>query len=115
MTDVPWWLIWTILILALIIVLVVCAVRLVKGFIRVVVSFTDLLEKSAILDGVEATRELDRPLVAVLDDLAVIREKYDLRMTRRANKKRSRAEARLVRAKMITTVDVTQRKWPHAW
>jgi hypothetical protein len=115
MADIPFGLIWTILILALIVVLVVCGVRLVRGFIRVVVSFTDFLEKSAILDGVEPTRELDRPLVAVLDDLSHIREKYDERMTRRANKKRSRAEARLVRAKMITTVDVTQRKWPHAW
>lgn len=115
MSDIPWALVWTALVVALIVVLVLCAVRLVRGFIRLIVAFTDLLEKSAILDGVEPTRELDRPLVAVLDDLSLIRANFDERMTRRANKKRSRAEARLVRAKMITTVDVTQRKWPHAW
>jgi hypothetical protein len=115
MNEIPWGLVWTVLVLCLLVVLVVCTVRLIRGFMGVVVAFTDLLEKSTILGGVEPTRELHRPLVAVLENLSVIREKYEDRMTRRANKKRSRSEARLLRAKMITTVDATQRKWPHAW
>jgi hypothetical protein len=109
MSVIPWGVVWAALIVALVIVLGVCAVRLVRTFIRLMVASSEFLEKSAILDGVEATRELDRPAVAVLDNIDAIRAHYGLKMTRRANKKRSRAEARLARAKMITSLDPMQR------
>jgi hypothetical protein len=115
MSGIPWGFVWTLLVLSLVVVLAVCIVRLVRSFIRMAVATSDLLGTSAILDSVEATRDLDRPVVAVLQELEHIRAHFEERMTRRANRKRSRAEARLLRAKVITNVDATQRMWPRAW
>ena len=115
MSEIPWGGVWAFLLLSLVVVLVLCFVKLVRSFIALVVAFTDLLGTSAILDGVEATRDLDRPLVSVLDDIARVRARTEERMTRRANRRYERAQARLARAKMITNVDATQRMWPRAW
>jgi hypothetical protein len=117
---IAWWgwlLIWFGLALMLLGVLAYCAWRLFQKFMGVQRGLFDLIEKAAILDGVTAEAQ-KRPINAVLEESAVVREAFHARMQRRRHRKTARQRARLERAKLIssvdvTSVDITSRKFPH--
>ena len=112
---IDWWgwlLIWTGLVIALLAMVALFAWRLVRRFFRVLENFFGLTDKLSILDGVEAP-DGERPLNAVLEDSAVVRERFGRRMQRRADRKAVRRQARIQRAKMITTADIKFKEWPH--
>lgn len=112
---IEWWgwlLIWTGLVIALIAMVALFAWRLVRHFFRVLEDFFGLTDKLSILDGVESP-DGERPLNAVLEESAVVRERFAQRMRRRADRKAVRRQARIQRAKMITTADIKLKEWPH--
>lgn len=114
---IAWWgwvLIWGGLVLALVATLALVGWRLVRRFLAVVSDFFALTEKVAILDGVLPEAN-DRSLNAVLEESAVVRRQFDARMLHRANRKLARRQARIQRAKMITTAVVDPKEWPHVW
>jgi hypothetical protein len=111
---IAWWgwvLIWSGLVLLLLGTLALLVWRLVKRFFALLDDADRLLEKTALLDGVDVADDA-RPLNAVLEDSAVVRERFAARMERRANRRHARRQARIERAKMITTADIELKEWP---
>ena len=105
---IEWWgwlLIWAGLVLLLLGVVALLAWRLVRRFLALLGDFFALSEKSAILDGVSA-ESAARPLNAILERHEVVRSRFEQRMQRRRDRKHSRRQARIERAKIITTVDI---------
>jgi len=112
---IEWWgwlAIWTGLVIALIAMIALFAWRLVRRFFGVLEDFFTLTDKLSILDGVEGP-DGERPLNAVLEESAVVRERFAQRMRHRADRKAARRQARIQRAKMITTADINLKEWPH--
>ena len=112
---IEWWgwlAIWTGLVIALIAMIALFAWRLVRRFFGVLEDFFALTDKLSILDGVEGP-DGERPLNAVLEESAVVRERFAQRMRHRADRKAARRQARIQRAKMITTADINLKEWPH--
>jgi hypothetical protein len=111
---IAWWgwlLIWTGLVLLLLATLALLAWRLVKRFFVLLDDADRLLEKTSIL-GTAADGDDVRPLNAVLEESAVVRERVAARMQRRADRRHARRKARIERAKMITTADIEMKEWP---
>ena len=105
---IAWWgwlLIWTGLVLLLLGVVALLGWRLVKRFFVLLDDLMALTDKAAVLDGV-AQPEDARRLNAIAEDSAAVRERVGARMERRANRKAVRRQARIQRAKMITTATV---------
>ena len=112
---IEWWgwlAIWTGLVIALIAMIALFAWRLVRRFFGVLEDFFTLTDKLSILDGIEGS-DGERPLNAVLEESAVVRERFAQRMRHRADRKAARRQARIQRAKMITTADINLKEWPH--
>ena len=105
---IAWWgwlLIWVGLVLLLLGVVALLGWRLVKRFFVLLDDLMALADKAAILDAVTQS-DNPRPANAIAEDAAVVRERFGARMERRANRKAVRRQARIQRAKMITTAEV---------
>lgn len=114
--DIYWWgwvLIWAGLALALAVMLALFAWWLFRKFLVLMNDVADLAEKSAILEIDDPA--LVRPQIAVLASVREIRDRENARKFHRSERKRLRREARLARARRITTVDVSTRQWPADW
>lgn len=98
--------IWIVSGIALVALLVFAAVRFVRGVIRILLNFSDLASTTAQLDRVQATRELERPVPAVLEPWRVVKNRFDERMSRRASRIGERRAARRARARALTTADL---------
>ena len=112
---IAWWgwvLIWLGLVLGLLAVVALLGWRLVKRFLGLMDDFVSLAERAAILDGVAADPE-KRPLNAVLREHAEVRATTAARMSRRADRKHARRQARIQRGKMLTTATIDLKEWPH--
>ena len=111
---IAWWgwvLIWLALVLLLLGMLAFFVWRLVKRFFVVLADAEQLMAKSELLESA-AEIEDRRPLNAILQDSAEVRRRFHARMDRRANRKHARRQARIQRAKMITTADIDLKEWP---
>jgi hypothetical protein len=117
---IAWWgwvVIWLALALLLLGVLAYCAWRLFQRFMVMQRDLFELADKVAILDSVSAADDA-RPLNAVLEESRVVSDAYHARMLHRSQRKSLRRQARLERAKLIssvdaTSVDIISRKSPH--
>jgi len=106
---IAWWgwlLIWTGLVLALLALLAFFAWRHIRRFLGLVEDFVALTEKLSLLEGAAAELE-GRKTNAVLEDSEVVRREFGARMDRRRSIKLARRQARIQRAKMITTATIT--------
>jgi hypothetical protein len=111
---IAWWgwvLIWFGLVLLLLGTLAFFVWRLVKRFFVLVDDASHLLSKLELLDSAVAAED-SRPLNAILADSAEVRRRFSARMDRRADRKHARRQARISRAKMITTADIDLKEWP---
>ena len=104
--------VWVCLSAALVVVLGMLGWRLVRAVLGLFRALDALVGTSAILDGVEPTRHLDRSVPAVLADRSEVQKRWVARRGRRSVIQQDRRQERLRRAKMITTLDATQRTWP---
>lgn len=111
---IAWWgwlLIWAGLVIALLAMVALFAWRLFRRFLALLDDFFGLTEKVSILDG--ATTDADaRPVNAILRDADEVRATTGARMERRADRKHSRRQARIQRAKIITTAQIDIKEWP---
>ena len=108
-----WLLIWSGLALALVAVLALGAWWLFRKSLTVLDDLADLADTAEILGVDEA--ELPAPTIAVLADLREIRAREDARRAHRARRRSDRRRRRLVRARAITSVDASRRRWPAEW
>jgi hypothetical protein len=111
---IAWWgwvLIWFGLVLLLLGTLAFFVWRLVKRFFVLVDDAGQLMSKVELLDSAVAAEDR-RPLNAILADSADVRRRFSARMDRRADRKHARRQARISRAKMITTADIDLKEWP---
>ena len=99
-------LIWIAASIALVAVIVYTVVRVVRGAIRILTDFSDLAGVTAQLDSVQATRDLERPVVAVARPWRVVKNDFDDRMHHRRLRKDARRDARLARAQALVTADL---------
>ena len=105
---IAWWgwlLIWTALVLAMLVVLVLFAGWLFRKFLTLMNDVSELAAKSALLE-VEVS-ELARPEIAVLADPRDIRRW----LAHREALRRERHERRITRARAITNPEVAERLW----
>lgn len=112
---IQWWgwlLIWAGLVIALLAMLGLFAWNLVRRLLRLLEDFVALTDTVSILDGATAP-DGQRPLNAVLEESEVVRARFSARMQHRADRKAARRQARIQRAKMITTADIKLKEWPH--
>jgi hypothetical protein len=111
---IAWWvwvLIWFGLVLLLLGTLAYFVWRLVKRFFVLLEDAEQLMSKTELLDSATGADD-PRPLNAILEDSAEVRRGFHARMERRANRKHARRQARIQRAKMITTADIDLKEWP---
>ena len=110
---IAWWgwlLIWTGLVLALLALVAFFAWRHIRRFFALLESFFALTEKLSLLEPV-VDDEGAATINAVLRGSEVVRSEFSERMDRRRSMKLARRQARLRRAKMITTADIV----PHVF
>lgn len=115
MTPLAWWtwpLLWGGLTLILIAVIVVSAIALFRKSLVLADDLATLAETSAALAEVdellEARANEPRPRPAMIADHDEVRARRHERRRLASDRRHSRRQARLQRAKMITTVDATQ-------
>jgi hypothetical protein len=110
---IAWWgwlLIWTGLVLALLGLVAFFAWRHIRRFFALLEDFFALTGKLAVLDTTTSGPEA-RATNAVLEQSEVVRREFGARMDRRRSMKEARRQARVQRAKMITTADIA----PHVF
>lgn len=102
---IPWWgwlVLWSLLVLATLVVFVVAAVSLFRKGIGVLTQFTELASTTIVFDGVQ--REMPPPRrFGVLMTQATARDAADARALRRATIKANRRDARLARGKALVS------------
>ncbi|MEV8254097.1 hypothetical protein AB0O95_09060 [Rhodoglobus sp. NPDC076762] len=113
---IAWWgwlLIWVGLVLALLIMLAVMAWVLFRKAMVLVKDLSDVVDKTAILD-VESER-ISKPHIAILAEMAEIRDRHDAQRRRRLELRDARRARRLERGKRITKRDASRMQWPESW
>jgi len=114
--EIQWWgwlLIWTSLVVILLVSLATMAWWLFRKSLTLADALADLVDKTGVLDAPEAA--VVKPQLAVLAQIRDIRDAERARKTRRAVHGRTRRDARLARARRITTLDATRARWPAEW
>ena len=110
---IAWWgwlLIWTGLVLALLGLVAFFAWRHIRRFFALLDSFFALTEKLSLLEPA-ADEKGAATINAVLRGSEVVRSEFSERMERRRSVKQARRQARIRRAKIITTADIA----PHVF
>ncbi|QAV69385.1 hypothetical protein ESZ53_02365 [Salinibacterium sp. UTAS2018] len=113
---IAWWgwlLIWVGLVLALLIMLAVVAWVLFRKAMVLMKDLSDVVDKTAILD-VE-TEKISKPQIAILAEMAQIRDRHEAQRERRLGLTAARRERRLERGKKITRRDASRMQWPEGW
>ncbi|MBH0115420.1 hypothetical protein I6E52_00990 [Salinibacterium sp. NG253] len=113
---IAWWgwvLIWVGLVLILIVMLGVIAWVLFRKSMVLMKDLSDVVDKTSMLD-VEAA-ELTKPQIAILTEMAEIRDRHEAQKRHRAELKLARHERRIARGKTITTRDASAMQWPQEW
>lgn len=113
---IAWWgwlLIWVGLVLILIVMLGVIAWVLFRKAMVLMKDLSDVVDKTSMLD-VESGK-LSKPQIAILTDMAEIRDRHEAQKRHRADLKLARHERRIARAKSITTRDASGMQWPKEW
>jgi len=110
--------IWVSLSTGLVVVLVALGWRLARAVVALFRALNALVGTSAILDGVEPTRHLDRPVPAVLADRSELQARSAARHDRAHEQRLVRRQARITRGRLLTRPDVAsvermRRTWPH--
>jgi heme exporter protein D len=100
-------LIWIASSVALVALLAYTVVRVIRGSIRILQDVSDLATTTAQLDNVQATRELEREIPAVLQRFATVRARHSERAEARGWARAARREARLARATALTRADAS--------
>lgn len=114
--SMPWWswiAIWGSLVLALVIMLGLCAWWLFRKFLILLDDVSELAGTAAILDAGEY--EHVRPALAVLQQLGEVRDREEARRAHRAARRNDRHERRMTRARRISSVDASDQQWPADW
>ena len=110
--------IWVSLSAGLVVVLGVLGWRLARAVLGLFRALNGLVGTSAILDGVEPTRHLERPVPAVLEDRSEVQARSAVRHDRANERRLVRRQARITRGRLLTRPDVAsvermRRTWPH--
>lgn len=116
-SAIAWWgwlLIWTGLVLALLVTLALLLWWLFRKAMTLLDDVGELAEKAEILD-VEEVADLPRPAIAVLTEMRDIRAREEARRAHRARRRSDRHQRRMARARRITSVDASARRWPADW
>ena len=100
-------LVWVLLVIALVVMLGTFAVVLFRKFIAVLGAFSDLVGQTAVLDGVHRAEPEERPVPAVLGGLAAASSHWRDVGHRRRERRVTRRDARLVRARRLVNADPT--------
>lgn len=104
-------LVWICLVLALIGMLCIFAVVLFRKVIAVLQEFSDLVGRTAILDGVHRAEPGQRPTPAVLQSAAVAGSRWrSLRHDARERRSQRRSE-RLARGRELVRADAASIEW----
>lgn len=115
-SAIPWWgwaLIWTGLVVALLVTLVLLGWRIFKKGMRLAEELDGLAALADTLDAEEA--ELPRQPIAVLAEAADVSRREDERRAHRLARKTARHDERMARAERIARVDVSATQWPPTW
>jgi len=99
--------IWIVASVALVALLAYTVVRVIRGSITILRDVSDLATTTAQLDNVQATRELEREIPAVLQRFATVRARQSERAEARGWQRAARREARLARANALTRADAS--------
>ncbi|MEH6781842.1 MAG: hypothetical protein V7618_09775 [Rhodoglobus sp.] len=113
---IAWWgwlLIWVSLVLGLLVMLAVIAWVLFRKAMVVMNDLSDVVDKTSILD-VESEK-LSKPQIAILTQMAEVRDRHDAQRQRRLDLRDARRERRLERGRTITKRDASQSQWPEGW
>jgi len=113
MTWWSWIIIWVGLALALVAVLGFSAWWLFRKSLGLLDELGELAGRLEVLavDDIEHVR----PAIAVLQGASVIRAREDARRFHRRERRRLRHDARIARARRITSVDTAATQWPADW
>ena len=98
-------LVWIALVVALVVMLGTFAVVLFRKFIRVLGAFSDLVGRTAVLDGVHRAEPEVRQAPAVLGGLAAASGHWRDVGHRRRERRATRRAARLSRARLLVGAD----------
>jgi hypothetical protein len=117
----PWWswvIIWVVLALALLGMLVFMAIRLFRKGVRVLDELGVLASKAELLDSVTDAAEAaedaaaaQQQRLAILAGAEAMRERREFVRAAALDRKAARHDARIARAKRITSVDANSREW----
>ena len=99
--------VWIALVVALVVMLGIFAVVLFRKFIRLLGAFSDLVGQTAVLDGVHRAEPEERAVPAVLGGLAAASGHWGDVGHRRRERRATRRAARLSRARLLVSADVT--------
>lgn len=113
---IPWWgwvLIWAGLTIALVITLAALAWWLFRKALILLDDVGRLADRATLLEI--ADPELVRPQLAVLAEASAVRARETARRAHRTERAQARRQARMDRARRITSVDASTREWPEEW
>jgi hypothetical protein len=113
---IAWWgwvLIWAGLTIALVATLAALAWWLFRKGLVLLDDVGRLADRATLLEV--ADPGLVRPELAVLAEASAVRMREAARKVHRTERARARRQARLDRARRITSVDASTREWPEEW
>ena len=113
---IAWWgwlLIWVGLVLALLVMLAVIAWVLFRKAMVLMTDLSDVVDKTKVLE-VES-EQLSKPQIAILTEMAELRDRHDAQQRQRLERKDARRERRLERGRAITKRDASRMRWPAGW
>lgn len=103
--------VWVLLVVAFLAMLAVFAVVLFRKLVGVLQAFSDLVGRTAILDGVHRADPEPRPTPAVLGGVADARTRWRELRHRGRERGAARRAARLARARQLISADATAIEW----
>ena len=94
-------LVWIGLVVALLVMLVLCATMLVRKFVALLQAFADFVSLPAILDGVHRADPEARPTAAVLRPRGEVTSERDARRQRNHERREARRAERIARGRAL--------------
>jgi hypothetical protein len=110
----PWWswiVIWVVLVVALLAMLAIMTVRLFRKGVGVLTELERLGEKAVLLQQADSVVDEQRSQLAILAGAAEMRRRRELVRAAALDRKATRHDARIARAKALTRVDASKRDW----
>ena len=103
--------VWVVVVLAMFAMLAIFALVLFRKLIGVLQEFSDLVGRTAILDGVHRADAESRPLPAVLRRAGAASSQWRAARHRSRERRAARRATRIARARALVNADATSIEW----